>query len=469
MTETLSAASVLEADALEQLRGEFRGEIVEPGDPGYDAAREVFNGMFDRRPRVILRVHGAADVIRAIGLARTSGLPLAVRGGGHSVAGFSASEGGIVLDTRAMKGIRVDPERRTVRAQPGVNWGELDRETQAFGLAVTGGRVTTTGIVGFTLGTGSGWLERKLGFACDNLVRADVVTADGELVTASEDENQELLWGLKGGGGNFGVVTELEFRLAPLAPIVYGGLAAFPPDRAGEVVRTWRDLSATTDDVGWGVAFVTAPPEPFVPEQWRGKRMIAILGIAAGSQEEGERILQPLRALKPVVDLWQPMPYTVVQGLIDPANPFGRQNYWRAHNLTDLDDTVVDVFLEAEATNPSPFTAVILVNGGGAIARVGDDATAVSGRGSPFNLHLNGMWEDPATSEANIAWVRGVSKALGPRIAPGISLNFATEVGDDAVKESFGEAKVERLRALKDRYDPTNFFRLNQNIRPTAR
>jgi FAD/FMN-containing dehydrogenase len=465
---TTMAAPALEAEALEQLRTEFRGEIVEPSDSRYDELRGVFNGMFDRRPRVILRPAGAADVIRGIGLARTSGLPFAIRNGGHSVAGFSSVDDGIVLDLRAMKGIRVDPNGKTVRAQGGVNWGELDRETQAFSLAVTGGRVTTTGVVGFTTGTGSGWLERKYGFAADNIVRADVVTADGQLVTASEDENQELLWGLKGGGGNFGVVTEMEFKLGALPPIVYGGLAAFDPAKGADVVRLWRDLSHGNDDIGWAVATVTAPPFDFVPEEWRGKPVVAVLGMIAGAHDAAEKVIAPLRALGPAFDLWQPMPYSMVQGLIDPANPYGRQNYWRAHNLDDLDDSVIDTFLEAGASRPSPFTAVIMLNGGGAISRVGENDTAISGRNSPFNFHLNGMWEDPAATAENIAWVRGVSKALAPHISEGISMNFATEVTDDALAESFGAKKVERLRALKDRYDPTNLFRMNQNIKPSA-
>jgi FAD/FMN-containing dehydrogenase len=466
MASTVTAP-VLEAEALEQLRSEFRGEIVEPGDAVYDELRGVFNGMFDRRPRVILRATGVADVIRAIGLARTTGVPLAIRNGGHSVAGFSSIDDGIILDLRAMKGIRVDPHGKTVRAQGGVNWGELDRETQAFGLAVTGGRVTTTGVVGFTTGTGSGWLERKYGFAADNVLRADVVTADGELVTASEDENQELLWGLKGGGGNFGVVTEMEFKLSPLHPIVFGGIAAFPPDKARELADIWVGQSHVNEDVGWAIASVCLPPEPFVPEEWRGKRVPAIAGMIAGPHEEAEKILAPLRALGPLVDMWQPMPYTVVQGLLDPPNQYGRHNYWRAHNLDQVDDSVVDVFLEVAETCPSPFTAIVILNGGGAIGRVGENDTAISGRNSPFNFHLNGMWEDPAATEQNVAWVKGVSKALAPHISEGISLNFATEIGDDALKESFGVKKVERLRALKDRYDPTNFFRFNQNIAPS--
>ncbi len=465
---TTETAPALAAEALDQLRADFRGEVVEPADPAYDELRGVFNGMFDRRPRVILRPAGAADVIRGIGLARMSGLPLAIRNGGHSVAGFSSVDAGIVIDMRAMKGIRVDPARKTARAQGGVNWGELDRETQAFGLAVTGGRVTTTGVVGFTTGTGSGWLERKYGFAADNLVRADVVTADGELVTASEDENPELLWGLRGGGCNFGVVTETEFKLSPLSPIVYGGLAAFDPAKGADVVRAWRDLSHGSDDIGWAVGCVTAPPFDFVPEEWRGKPIVAVLGMVAGAHDAAEKILAPLRALGPAFDLWQPMPYTVVQGLIDPANPYGRQNYWRAHNLDDLPDSVIDTFLEAGASRPSPFTAVIMLNGGGAIGNMGEDDTAISGRTSPFNFHLNGMWEDPAATAENVAWVKGVSAALAPHISAGISLNFATEIGAEALTESFGAKKVARLRALKDRYDPTNLFRMNQNIAPSA-
>ena len=462
MTDT-----ALATDALTELRAEFRGEIVEPGDPAYDELRAVFNGMFDRRPRVILRPAGAADVIRAIGLARTSGVPLAIRAGGHSVAGFSAVDDGIVLDMRSMRGIRVDPDARTVRAQAGLDWGAFDRETIAFGLAVTGGRVTSTGVVGFTLGTGSGWLERKLGFAADNLIRADVVTADGEIVTATEDENAELLWGLRGGGGNFGVVTEVEFRLHPFSAIVYGGLCAFEPEKGADVIRAWRDLSHGSDDIGWAVASICLPPEPFVPAEWHGRRVVGVAGLVA-SLEEGEKALAPLRALGPIVDLWQPMPYTVVQGLIDGANPYGRQNYWRAHNLDDLADEVIDVFLEAGETCPSPFTAVLMANAGGAIPRVGEDDTAISGRNSPFNFHTNGMWDDPAATDENIAWVKGVTSKLGSHVATGISLNFQTEIYDERLRESWGAAKVERLRALKARYDPTNLFHLNQNIAPTA-
>jgi len=463
-----TVAATLESEAVDELRAGFRGGVLEPGDEGYGSALEIFNAMFDRRPALVLRPAGTADVIRAIGLARVSGLPLAVRGGGHSVAGFSLCDGGIVVDMRGLKGVRVDPHRRTVRAQAGLDWGELDRETQAFGLATTGGRVTTTGVPGFTLGSGSGWLERKLGFAADNVISADVVTADGEVVTATEDEHAELLWGLRGGGGNFGIVTELEFRLAPIGPTVYGGLAAFPPERTADVVRLWRDISAEADDdLGWAVASITAPPEPFVPEEWRLKRMIGVAGMYAGSQEDAERVLAPLRALGPVVDLWQPMPYIAAQQLIDPANPYGRRNYWRAYQVRDLDESAIDLFAERAACIPSPFTAFIILNGGGAVSRIGENDTALGGRSSPFNIHLNGMWEGADGDDANIAWVRETTAAFTPHIASGMALNFMTEIGDAELRESWGP-KLERLRALKATYDPTNLFRLNQNVQPAV-
>ncbi|HEV7640654.1 MAG TPA: FAD-binding oxidoreductase [Gaiellaceae bacterium] len=466
MTDTITSAGVLEATALEELREGFRGEVMEPGSTAYDESCTVFNGMFGRRPAAILRPAGTADVIRAIGLARLSGLPLAIRGGGHSVAGFSMCEGGIVIDTRSLKGIRVDPNKKTARAQAGVNWGEFDRETQAFGLATTGGRVTTTGVPGFTLGSGSGWLERKHGFAADNLISADLVTAEGEVVTATEDENAELLWGLRGGGGNFGVVTEMEFRLHDVGPTVYGGLAAFDPEQSRDVIGMWRDISENAPEaLGWAVASITAPPAPFVPHEWQGKRVIAVAGQFAGDLEEAERLMKPLRGLKPIVDLWQPMPYLAVQGLLDPGNPYGARAYWRAYNVGGLDESAIDTFIERAATIPSPLTAFIMLGLGGAISRVGENDTALSGRDVPFNVHLNGIWETEAEDEENVAWVRETTTAFEPYIVPGMALNFTTEITTADIEDSFGD-KLQRLRKLKSTYDPTNLFRLNQNIPP---
>jgi FAD/FMN-containing dehydrogenase len=466
-TQGKEQAGALEADALTELREGFGGSVHEPGSPGYDAARVVFNGMFDRKPALVLQPSGTADVVRAVGLARLSGLPLAIRGGGHSVAGFSSSDGGILLDMSALKDVKVDPTARTARAQAGVNWGEFDGATQAHGLATTGGRVTTTGVVGFTLGSGSGWLERQLGLAADNLISVELVTADGEVVTASEDENTDLFWGLCGGGGNFGIVTELEFRLAPVDPMVHGGLMLFDPKQLAEVVGTWRDISETAPrSVGWGVASVCAPPEPFVPAEWHGKRMIGVLGMVAGS-DDAEALVAPLKALNPVVAVWQQMPYTAFQGLIDAANPYGRRNYWRLHNVSDVSESMIGVYEERAGAIPSPFTAFILLHMGGAVADVAEDATALGGRKAPFNVHLNAMWEGADNDEANIAWVRGTSEALGPHLLPGSALNFYTEIGEAELEASFG-GKLGRLRALKDRYDPANLFRQNQNVAPSA-
>jgi FAD/FMN-containing dehydrogenase len=466
MTDTIAPVGALEATALDELREGFRGEVIEPGSAAYDESTTVFNGMFGRRPATILRPAGTADVIRAIGLARLSGLPLAIRGGGHSVAGFSMCDGGIVIDTRGMKGIRVDPKKRTARAQAGLNWGEFDRETQAFGLATTGGRVTTTGVPGFTLGSGSGWLERKHGFAADNLISADIVTAEGEVVTATEDENAELLWGLRGGGGNFGVVTEMEFQLHEVGPVVYGGLMAFDPAQSHELIAMWRDMSEDAPEaLGWAVASITAPPAPFVPQEWQGKRVIAIAGQFAGDLEEAERLLKPLRGLKPIVDLFQPMPYLAVQGLLDPGNPYGARAYWRAYNVGGLDESAIDLFIERATTIPSPLTAFIILAMGGAVARVGENDTALSGRNEPFNVHLNAIWEADADDEANIAWVRETTTAFEPYTTPGMALNFTTEISGADIEDSYGD-KLQRLRKLKSTYDPTNLFRLNQNIPP---
>jgi FAD/FMN-containing dehydrogenase len=323
-------------------------------------------------------------------------------------------------------------------------------------------------VSGFTLSSGSGWLERKLGFAADNLLSVDVVTADGEVVTATAEENADLFWGLRGGGGNFGVVTEMEFRLAPVGPLVHGGLFLFDPAQSADVIRTWRDISETAPDgLGWAVASVCAPPEPFVPEQWHGQRMIAVLGMLAGaSDEEAEKIVAPLRALGPVVPIWQPMPYTAFQAIIDAANPYGRRNYWRIHNLGDANESLIDTFVDRASAISSPFTAFIMIRMGGAVESVGESDTALSGRSAPFNIHLNAMWEGDADTE-NIAWVKDTTEALEPHIVAGSPLNFYTEIGEAELADSYGQ-KLQRLRELKAKYDPTNLFKLNQNIAPAA-
>jgi FAD/FMN-containing dehydrogenase len=448
----------------------FDGELLHSGDGGYDEARAVFNGMIDRHPALIARCATPDDVVAAVNLAREHHLPLSVYGGGHGVTGSAVVDAGICVDMRGMKGIEVDPEARTVRAEGGLTWGELDAATQEHGLAVTGGRVSGTGVAGLTLGSGSGWLERKLGFVCDNLVAAEVVTADGRKVTASEDENADLFWGLRGGGGNFGVVTAFHLRLHEIGPIVLGGMLIYPAAAAGELVRFYRDfVLGAPDEVGTGLAFITAPPLDFVPEPARGKPVVGVVVCYAGPVEEGEERMRPLREFgPPAVDMVQPMPYVAVQQLLDPPNQKGMQNYWTADFLADLPDEAVDVLVE-HATNPvSPLTQIILVPGGGAIARVDEDATAFGQRTAPWNIHYLSMWPDPAANEENIAYTRGLATAMKPWTTGRAYLNFIGDEGIGRVEAAFGTEKYRRLQALKDEWDPENLFRHNQNIPPTA-
>ncbi len=446
----------------------FKGQVLRPDDDGYDDARRVFNGMIDRRPAIIARCTDADDVVMVVDLARQNDLPLSVYGGGHGVTGSAVVDAGICADMRGMKGIAVDPDQRAVRAEAGLTWGEFDAATQEHGLAVTGGRVSETGIAGLALGSGSGWLERKLAFTCDNLVRAEVVTADGRTVVASEDENADLFWGLRGGGGNYGVVTAFHFRLHPIGPMLLAGLLLYPAQMAGEVVRFYRDfMLGAPDEVGGALAFITAPPEDFVPEPVRGHPVVGIVVCYAGSVEEGQEVMRPLREFGPPgADLVQPMPYVAVQRLLDAASPKGMQNYWTADFLADLPDQAVDVLVE-HATQPvSPFTQIILIPGGGAIARVDEDATAFGQRSAPWNVHLLSIWPDPAESERNIAYTRALAGAIKPWTTGRAYLNFIGDEGLSRVEAAFGPERYARLQALKAKWDPENLFRHNQNIPP---
>jgi FAD/FMN-containing dehydrogenase len=449
----------------------FRGQLLHPGDDGYDEARKVFNAMIDRSPALVARCASADDVAAVVKLAGAENLPLSVYGGGHGVTGSAVCDAGLCVDLRGMKGIEVDAGSRTVRAEAGLTWGELDAATQAHGLAVTGGRVSTTGIAGLALGSGSGWLERKVGFVCDNLIQAEVVTADGRQVIASEQENDDLFWGLRGGGGNFGVVTAFHLRLHPIGPIVLGGMLMYPAAMARDVVRFWRDfMLGAPDEVGSGLAFITAPPEEFVPEPVRGQPVIGIVLCYAGPVEEGEKTLQPLREFGPPgIDLVQAMPYVAVQQLLDAANPKGLQNYWSADFYAELPDEAVDVLVE-QATKPvSPMTQLILMAGGGAIARVPEDATAFGQRTAPWNMHYLSMWTDPADAERNIAYTRAIASAMKPWTTGRAYLNFIGDEGAGRVEAAFGPEKFARLQALKRKWDPDNLFRHNQNIPPAPK
>ena len=461
----------LEASAVAELAAGFAGLLIQPQDPEYDRVRAVFNGMIDRRPALIAQCTGPADVVAAVNFARAQELLVAVRAGGHSVPGYGVCDGGIVIDVAPMKGIWVDPDGGTVRGQSGLLWGEFDRETQLFGLATTGGRRTTTGVTGQTLGSGSGWLERKFGLTCDNLLAAEVVTADGEIVRADESHNPELLWGLRGGGGNFGVVTALELKLHRVGPMVTGGMMVWPRDRAPEVLRFWRDYVETApDEFGSAPAFLVAPPAPFVPEHLQGRPAFGLIVCCAGSPEDGEALVKPVRAFAPPdLDMVQPMPYTVVQSLIDEATPHGLHNYWKAENLPELSDAAIDTIVDTAAAMTSPLSMVIIEPKGRAIRQAGDADSALGGRDAAHTLYCFSMWADPAESDTHIAWTRSLMDTMAPFTVPGVSLNFTSDQQEAKAKESFGSTdKNRRLTALKDRYDPTNFFRLNQNIRPSA-
>jgi len=442
----------------------LQGDVLEPGDPGYDEARSIWNGSFDKRPALIARCSGVADVIAALAHARAEGFEIAVRGGGHSIPGHSSSEGGIVIDLSPMKGIRVDPARRTVRAQAGVTWGELDRETQAFGLAVTGGQITHTGIAGLTLGGGLGWLMRNFGLTCDNLIAADVVTADGRLVHASDDENPELLWGLRGGGGNFGVVTSFEFRLHDL-PLVLAGPIVHRAERGAEGLRFLRDFLADAPDAltTFGV-FATCPPhEPFPAELW-GQPVFLIVPCWSGDLDEGQRVVQPLREFGPPdADLCGPMPYTALQSMLDGAAPWGMRHYGKSGLLAGLDDAVIDALVDHASRFEDPLSQVMVGQLGGAVSRVAPDATAFSGRGAKFFYHCILLWDDPAGDERHAQLARSLAAALSQHGA-GSYVNFQDAEGD--VRDAYADRTYERLVALKREYDPENVFRLNQNIRP---
>jgi FAD/FMN-containing dehydrogenase len=469
MAATANARNVIGEATLGELESTLRGQLVRPADPDYDQARAVWNATHDRRPALVIRCAGAADVIRAVEFARSEGLQVAVRGGAHSIAGFSTSDGGVVIDTSPMQGIRVDPAGRRAVAQPGLTWSAFDHETQAFGLAVTGGLVSSTGIAGFTLGGGIGWLLRKHGLTCDNLLSADLVTADGQLVTASEQEHPELFWALRGGGGNFGVVTSLEYRLHPVGPLVFAGPVFYSAADAAGVLRGWRDLTATLPDELTTVAnILVAPPVPFLPEAVHGQAVVAILGVYAGPVEDGERAAQPLRTLaEPVADLMGPMPYTAMQSLLDPLWPAGAQNYFTSALLDRLDDDAIDTLLAQHAAGQAPVRELHLHHGGGAMARVPADATAFAHRSVPYVLNIIARSPDRAGFEEHAGWARATHQAMDPWSTGGAYVNFTSDPAEDRIRASYPPDTYARLVAVKERYDPTNLFRLNQNIRPT--
>ena len=453
--------------AIGELAAAFRGELVLPGDPSYEQHRRVWNGSIDRYPALIARCAGVADVIAAVKLARRTGLAVAVRGGGHSFAGLSVCDDGLVIDLSLMKGIRVDPEARTARAQAGVLLGELDRETQAFGLAVPSGIVTHTGMSGLTLGGGIGWLMRKHGLTIDQLLSVDLVTADGELVTASPLQNPELFWGVRGAGANFGIITEFEFRLHPVGPTVLAGPVFWPMEQAPEVLRFYRDwITDVPEELTTVVVHRKAPPLPAVPAELHGRLVVMVICCYAGAVEEGEKVVRPLKAFgSPVLDLCAPKPFLAHQSMFDAGFPQGWWYYFRSCDVAALTDQVIDIAVEHALRIASPRTAFPIFHLGGAVARVGQDETAFNGRAAGHTININGTTDSAAGFDEERAWVHGFWSALEPHHTSAY-VNFLMEEGEERIRQAYGAARYDRLKALKRHYDPDNFFRRNQNVPP---
>jgi FAD/FMN-containing dehydrogenase len=423
--------------------------------------------MIDRRPALIARCAGAADVIAAVNFAREHAIVASVRGGGHNVAGSALCDDGLVIDLSDMRSVRVDPYRQTVRAEAGVRLGDLDRETQAFGLVVPSGIVTETGIAGLTLGGGLGWLSRAWGLTCDNLLSADVVTADGRLLHASDTENPDLFWALRGGGGNFGIATSFEFCCYEFGPIALAGIVMHAIERAPELLRFYREYTATVPDEVTAFALLRrAPPAPFVPEEVHGAPICAIGACYAGPPEKGEAFIRPIKEWgDPIVDALVPKPFLAHQSTFDAGQPAGARYYWKSHYFDELSDEMLDTMARQGKAITSPMSILALVHLGGAVARVGEQGTAYPNRGSPHVMNVNGSWKNPADDDANIAWVRETWDAMKAHSTGARYLNFEAE---DGVQATYGAEKYERLAAVKNEYDPENFFRFNQNVKPTV-
>ncbi|HWQ23879.1 MAG TPA: FAD-binding oxidoreductase [Gaiellaceae bacterium] len=455
--------SVTDLDLGAELGATFSGRLIDRRSAEYDEARRVHNGLVDRRPLLVAQCFGASDVIDVLGLARRAGLEVAIRGGGHSVAGLSTVDDGVVVDLSPMKGVHVDPSRATVRAQPGVTWRQLNRETALHGLAVTGGTISTTGIAGLTLGGGFGWLMGAFGLAADNLRSAEVVTAGGELLVASPDEHPDLFWALRGGGGNFGVVTSFEYALHPVDQVV-GGLVAHPFEAARDVLRFCRELAAgAPDELGLVAALVHAPDGSGAP-------LAAIAVCHCGDRDAAERDLEPLLAFgSPALTQVGPMPYPAVNTMLDDSYPPRALNYWKSSFLSDLRDDAIELLVEGFAAAPSPMTLVAIEHHHGAATRVGVSETAVPHRKAGFNVLLTSVWSDPATTDANVEWTRGLFAALTPHLAGRRYVNYldADDDGESVARAAYGE-NYERLAEVKRRYDPENVFRRNLNVPPAG-
>lgn len=459
----------IKTEAIEKLKEGLRGQVLTPESGQYDEARTIWNAMIDRRPSLIVRCANASDVVRVVQFAGTHKLLVAVRGGGHNIAGNAVCDGGLMIDLSPMKSVHVDRAAKTARVEPGATLGEFDAETQAFGLATPLGINSTTGIAGLTLGGGFGWLSRKLGLSIDNLISVDVVTAAGELITASDTKNPDLFWGIRGGGGNFGIVTSFEFRLHNVGPEVLAGLIIHPLDAARDVLRFYRDFIKTTPEefVCWFV-LRKAPPLPFLPAEWHGKEILALAVCYSGSISEGERVAKPLRSFgKPIADVIGPAPFVAWQKILDPLLTPGMRNYWKSHDFRDVSDGLIDVLISFARRIPDPQTEIAFAQLGEAVTRVPKDATAYTHRDAQFVMNVHGRWDSPANDTKCISWARELFQAATPFATGGAYVNFLTQEEQDRVRLAYG-SNYDRLVQVKRKYDPSNFFRLNQNIKPAV-
>ena len=461
----------LDDAALAGLRSQLRGRLLAPGDDGYDTARTLWNGMIDKRPALIVQPSGAADVADAVGFARDHELSLAVRGGGHNIAGTAVTDGGLMIDLSALKGVRVDPAARTVEVQPGCVWAEVDRETQAFGLAVPNGLVSDTGVAGLTLGGGFGWTTRRFGYTSDNLLGADIVTADGTLVRASAEENPDLFWAIRGGGGNFGVVTSFTFRAQPVGPEVLGGMMLFSMARAREVIAAFRRLTERApDELASLLVLRRAPPAPALPEAIHGAPVAIVAVCWTGAVEDGERHLEPLRELgEPLADLVGPKPFTAVQSMLDASSPRGRQYYWKSDYVDALTEPAAATMIANAEVMTSPQSAVLFMHLGGAANRLAEDHSATGPRDVGYVLNIQGAWLDPNEHDTHVRWVRDYWRAMRPFAKGRAYMNFFTaDEGAERLREAYVPTTYRRLAEIKARWDPQNLFRLNPNIAPAA-
>jgi len=468
LTTGNGSATTLSPELITELRGKVRGAVLAPGESGYDAARTIWNAMIDRRPALIIRAAGAADVIQAVTLARTHGLVIAIKGGGHNIAGNAVGDGGLMLDLSAMKSVRIDPRARTARVEPGVTLGEFDREAQAFGLATPVGINSTTGIAGLTLGGGFGWISRRYGLTVDNLIAADVVTADGKLLRASATESPGLFWAIRGGGGNFGVVTSFEYRLHPVGPEVMAGLIIFPQDNARTLLRQYRKITARAprELTAW-VVLRKAPPLPFLPAEVHGTDIVVFAVCYCGDLAKGKKAVAPLRALgKPLADIVGPMPFAGWQTAFDPLLTPGARNYWKSHDFAKLSDPLIDLLVDHAGRVPTPETEVVLVHIGGAVNNVPVIATSYPHRNVEYIVNVHTRWSHPSQDQSCIAWARQLFDAMAPHSTGGVYVNFMPEDEGQRVKIGAYGRNYKRLTTLKAKYDPRNLFRMNQNIKP---